>query len=89
MLHTTTLDNITDLMKLRPNFCPKVDKEVKIIVKLIKTLPDSVKYVMHNANTLWLLLLFQKLPNSALQAQYPSEGRRGVVPAQNHSQCFF
>ena len=28
------LDNITDLMKLRPNFCPKVDQEVKIIVKV-------------------------------------------------------
>ena len=36
MLHTTTLDNITDLMKLRPNFCPKVDQEVKIIVKVVK-----------------------------------------------------
>ena len=30
------LDNITDLMKLRPNFCPKVDQEVKIIVKVVK-----------------------------------------------------
>ena len=41
LLHTTTLDNITDLLKLRPNFCPKVDKEVKIIVKVVKIIGEK------------------------------------------------
>ena len=35
------LDNITDLLKLRPNFCPKVDQEVKIIVKVVKIIDEN------------------------------------------------
>ena len=35
------LDNITDLLKLRPNVCPKVDQEVKIIVKVVKIIGEK------------------------------------------------
>ena len=40
-IQLSSWDNITDLLKLRPNFCPKVDQEVKIIVKVVKIIDEN------------------------------------------------